>query len=487
MTEQHVQSEPALFVIFGGTGDLAKRKLLPALANIDHEGCLADRSKIVAVGRSPMDDEAFRASIGDALARAGFDRDRIRSASRRIHYQALSYGREEDYRALAKRLQELGRDMPANHAFYMALPPQAFARTAAGLGAVGLNGNEHGWTRLVVEKPFGEDLASARKLNRLLHEHFDERQIYRIDHFLGKETVQNLLVFRLANAFIESSWNRERIEAIQISVAEHIGIGKRSQYYNRAGAIRDMVQNHLTQLLTLVAMEVPISFSADAIRSEKIKVLHAIQPLGPESAVRGQYTAGSVDGANVPGYREEDGVPIDSTTETFVAMRVCIDSWRWQGVPFYLRTGKRMPASSTQIAVRFRKAPVRFFKQYGCVSDTHDVLTITLQPEQGFTFYLGIKRPGTPLELERIPLSFRYDQCFGGVLRDAYQTLLLDVLVGDQTLFVHADEVEASWRVYAPLLDEPIAPRPYPAGTWGPHDADRFAIPETDIWQRSTV
>jgi glucose-6-phosphate 1-dehydrogenase len=368
----------------------------------------------------------------------------------------------------------------------MSLPPRAFPPTAAGLGEAGLHRSE-GWTRLVVEKPFGKDLATAQELNRLLHEHFQERQIYRIDHYLGKETVQNLLVFRLSNAFIESSWNRERIEAVQITVGEDLGVGTRAEYYDHAGALRDMVQNHLTQLLTLVAMEVPTSFSADAIRNEKIKVLHSLRPLRDENVVRGRYTAGNVRGELVGGYLDEPGVPADSRTETFIAMKMFVDSWRWQGVPFYLRTGKCMPHKTTQIAVRFRAAPVSFFEQYGCTADTHDVLTITLQPNEGFAFYLDIKRPGSPLRLERIPLRFHYDEHFEGTMPDAYQTLLLDVLNGDQTLFVHAEEVEESWRVYTPLIESPPPVVDYAAGTWGPPEAESLAIPEKDLWQRSKV
>ena len=336
----------------------------------------------------------------------------------------------------------------------MSLPPRAFDPTVGGLARAGLNGGP-GWTRLVVEKPFGKDLESARELNSRVHEHFDESQVYRIDHYLGKDTVQNLLVFRFANAFIESNWNRERIEAVQITVAEDLGVGTRAGYYDHSGALRDMVQNHLTQLLTLVAMEVPTSFSAEAIRNEKIKVLKSIQPLDIDNVVRGRYTRGEVRGETIPGYLESEGVADDSTTETFVALKMFVDSWRWQGVPFFLRTGKCLPRKTTQITVRFRRAPVSFFNRMGCDADTSDVLTITLQPNEGFTFYLDIKKPSSSLEIERIPLRFRYDTHFEQTMPDAYRTLLLDVLKGDQTLFVHADEVEESWRVYKPLIETP--------------------------------
>ena len=486
MTE--LTTEPSLFVIFGGTGDLSLRKLLPALCRLDAAGNLAPSFRIIAAGRSVVDESAFRATARDALGRTGLDNADIEKTVARIHYQALGNGSAEDYRRLGERLETLGRkhSIPPNHTFYMSLPPRAFQPTVRGLGEAKLN-RSAGWTRLVVEKPFGRDVASAHELNDAIHEYFDEEQTYRIDHYLGKETVQNLLVFRLANAFIESAWNRERVEAVQITVSEQLGVGTRASYYDHAGALRDMVQNHLTQLLTLVAMEVPSSFSARAIRHEKIKVLRSLRPIGVDDVVRGQYTAGEVGGRRLAGYLDEPHVPADSQTETFIALRVFVDSWRWQGVPFYLRTGKCMPHKSTQIAVRFRGAPVAFFQQYGCSQDTHDVLTLTLQPHEGFAFYLDIKRPGAPLNLERIPLRFDYEGHFDGGMPDAYQTLLLDVLEGDQTLFVHADEVEESWRTYAALLEAPPPVHSYTAGTWGPDAADALAIPERDLWQRLNV
>ena len=485
------KADPSLFVIFGGTGDLSRRKLLPALARNQAEGHLSDRFRVVVVGRSPMEDEAFRSVAREALTEySGLGNADIEDAVMRLHYHTLGDGDEAGFRGLADRLERLGNDhdLPPNRTFYLSLPPRAFNPAIEGLGAVGLNaGSRNGWTRLVVEKPFGRDLASAVELNRDVHEYFDESQIYRIDHYLGKETVQNLLVYRLANAFIESSWNRERIEAVQISVSEDLGVGSRAEYYDHSGALRDMVQNHLTQLLTLVAMEVPTSFSAAAIRNEKIKVLKSIRPLTHESVVRGQYTRGTVRGEEIPGYLESEGIPEDSTTETFVALKMHVDSWRWQGVPFYLRTGKGMPHKTTQIAVRFRPAPVRFFQGMGCQGGSHDVLTITLQPHEGFALYLDIKKPGAPMRLERVPLRFKYDDHFGYGIPDAYQTLLLDVLRGDQTLFVHGDEVEESWRVYQPLLDDSPRPHDYAAGTWGPTAAEGFAIPEIDLWQRQNV
>ena len=481
-------TEPALFVIFGGAGDLSRRKLLPAIAHLEAEGQLHERLRVVAVGLQPQADEDFRQVASEALGNAGLDRDVVERCIARLHYHHIGDGTAEDYRNLRKRLEALRQnyDIPPNVVFYLSLPPRAFADTAAGMGQAGLN-RSAGWTRLIVEKPFGRDPASAQALNARIHEYFSEDQIYRIDHYLGKETVQNLLVFRLGNAFIESSWNRDRIEAVQITVAEDLGVGTRGAYYDQAGALRDMVQNHLTQLLTLVAMGVPTRFSAEAIRHEKIKVLQSLRPLNKDDVVYGQYTAGEIRGAPIPAYLASEAVPSDSPTETFAALSVYVDTWRWQGVPFYLRTGKCMPHKTTQIAIRFRPAPVSFFRSLGVDQDTHDVMTITLQPNEGFAFYLDIKKPGSPLSLERIPLCFGYEEHFRTALPDAYETLLLDVLEGDQTLFVHADEVEASWSFYASLLEKPPKAYPYAAGTWGPSEADMLAIPETDLWQQPGV
>ena len=366
----------------------------------------------------------------------------------------------------------------------MSLPPEAFPDTVSGLGEAGLNKRDDlGWTRLVVEKPFGRDLATAQELNELIHRYFSEKQVYRIDHYLGKETVQNLLVLRLGNGLIESAWNRERIESVQITVAETLGIGSRAGYYDTAGALRDMVQNHLAQLLSLVAMEVPGSLDADAIRFEKIKALRSIVPIrsGAGRARPVRRRAPSPASAWRATSRKR-ACPTSSHTETFVALEVFVDSWRWQGVPFFLRTGKRMPRRMTQIAVRFREAPVSFFRKLGCNDDTADILLITLQPDEGFALYLDIKVPGDPFQINRIPLRFSYKERFD-VVPEAYKTLLQDVMEGDQTLFVHANEVEESWRLFMPLIENPPRVRPYAAGTWGPREADPLAILDTEIWQ----
>ncbi|MBL4685834.1 MAG: glucose-6-phosphate dehydrogenase [Nannocystaceae bacterium] len=479
-------SEGSIFTIFGATGDLSRRKLLPALYRSHAAGLIDPRVRILGVSRQDLNDESFRALAAESLSAAGIEGDAVPAFLARLHYFATPSGNPDNFTRLKETLLELGRsrNIPENYCFYLSLPPRVFGPTIAGLGSVGLNvSNEKGWTRVIVEKPFGTDLDTARKLNATIHEHFTEEQIYRIDHYLGKETVQNLLVFRLANAFIESSWNRERVESVQITVGESLGVGSRAGYYDQSGALRDMLQNHITQLIALVAMEVPTSFSADAIRYEKLKVLRSIRPIESSDVIRGRYTAGTIDGEKVKGYLEEDGVPADSETETFLAVKMGIDSWRWQGVPFYIRTGKRMPVKTSQIAVRFRGAPVRYFERLGCSQDIADVLTITLQPNEGFAFHFDIKVPGNPLRLEKVPLRFFYGDHFHGVMPDAYQTLLLDVLEGDQTLFVHGDEVEESWRVYQRLLDAPPPVHDYAAGTWGPQAADALAIPETELWQ----
>ncbi len=365
--------------------------------------------------------------------------------------------------------------------FYLALPPAGFADAARGIAAAGL-ARSNGWNRLVVEKPFGRDLASARALNASLHEGWSENQLYRIDHYLGKETVQNLLVFRFANALFESLWNRDHIESVQITVAEDIGIGDRAGYYDRSGVVRDMMQNHLAQLLTLVAMEPPSRLDAAAIRSEKVKVLESVRPPAPSELVRGQYLKGAVGGKPVPGYLEEKDVPPRSETATFAAIRLEIDNWRWLGVPFFLRTGKRLASRVTEVVLNFREPPVALFERFEACRPQSDTLVLRLQPDEGFSLYFDVKKPGASLELARQPLDFRYAEAFGP-LPEAYETLLLDVLEGDQTLFVHSAEVEEAWRLFTPLLESPSRLHPYQAGSWGPPEADRIVEGASLPWR----
>jgi len=475
---------PSLFIIFGGTGDLARRKLLPALARLAATGRLGHCHVVGVTRETDHDDHSYRKLVAECLANAGLDQATQHAlCAEHLHYQTIGDGSEADFRALSDRLLALESEhgLEQNRTFYLSLPPQAFTPTMQGLASVGLNESE-GYTRLVVEKPFGRDLPSAQALNQVTHQYFREDQLYRIDHYLGKETVQNLLVFRFANTIFESLWNRDRVASVMITVSEELGLGTRAGYYDGIGALRDMVQNHLTQLLTLVAMEPPGSFSAEAIRYEKIKVLRSMAPINPGKVIRGQYDHGHVRGEPVCGYLDEEGIPMDSTTETFIAMELEVDNWRWKGVPFYLRSGKRLGAKSSQVAVSFRDVPVSLFQSMGAKLDTSDVLLITLQPDEGFSVHLDVKAPGDPFRTKQIPLAFSYADRFDDI-PPAYQTLLLNVMNGDQTLFVHADEVEHSWRLYTPLLDNPPIIHRYRAGSWGPREADHLAIEQTHLWQ----
>jgi glucose-6-phosphate 1-dehydrogenase len=367
---------------------------------------------------------------------------------------------------------ERENDLSGNRVFNLALPIFALQKTLTNLGEQGLN-KSPGWTRIILEKPFGRDLKSAKELNHIVHQYFDESQIYRIDHYLGKETVQNLLIFRFANAFFEHLWSREHIESVEITVAETVGLEGRT-YYERTGALRDMVQNHLTQLLTLVAMEVPATFQTIDIRNEKVKVLRQISPIQVEDVVFGQYSAGEINGKKVVGYLGEQGIPADSTTETFVRLKLKIANWRWKGVPFYIRTGKRMSRKLTQIVINFHCAPVSLFQPFNSTCSIEpNSLIITLQPEEGFDLKFQVKAVGQPITLSTQLLHFRYAEVFGA-LPEAYETLLQSVLIGDQTLFVRYDEVERSWQIYDQLLKEEIPIKPYRAGTWGPNYAEKY-------------
>jgi glucose-6-phosphate 1-dehydrogenase len=475
------------FAIFGGTGDLARRKLLPALAVLRRHNFLCGDCVVLGLARDTgMDDESYRALVREAVAKAeGMPLEDVdRWLEQSIFYEGTGDGRAEDFERLRARIEELerARGIPPNRAFYLAIPPGAFPATIEGLGNAGLN-QSSGWTRIVIEKPFGRDLNSARELNRLVHRWYDESQAYRIDHYLGKETVQNLLVFRFANAIFESLWNRDHVESVQITVAEELGIERRAAYYDKAGAIRDIVQSHATQLVSLVAMDVPAHMSADAIRREKVKALEQVRPIAPEDVVLAQYARGMLDGKEVVGYREEPGVPRDSRTETYAAIKLDVDSWRWQGVPFYVRTGKRLPQRLTEIVVKFRRPPVWLFQPMGGAEVHRNTLRLVIQPREGFELYFHVKAPGKPLRLDRLPLDFYYEERYPE-LPEAYQTLLVDVLEGDQTLFVHADEVEAAWRLFTPLLGSRSPIVEYPAGSWGPAEADELLARQDEKWSR---
>ncbi|MBT8192190.1 MAG: glucose-6-phosphate dehydrogenase [Acidimicrobiia bacterium] len=474
--------EPTLFVIVGGAGDLTRRKLLPAIADIAEKNGCQDKFHVLAVGRSAQDDEEYRAWARESLALAGLSPEAISAwCDTSVHY--VSNAEEAGgWQAVADKVAaiESANDLPGNRAFYLAIPPRVFPPVIEALAEVGLN-RSPGFTRLVIEKPFGNSLETARSLNELVHARFEEHQVYRIDHYLGKETVQNLLVFRFANALFENSWNRSLVRSVEITVGEHLGLETRAGYYDQAGAFRDMIQNHVTQVLTLVAMEPPVKLDADAIRDEKVKVLRSVVPIAADDVVFGQYVGGLIDDETVPGYLEEPGVAENSVTETAVSLRLFIDNWRWQGVPFYLRTGKRFPERLTQIVVRFREPPVCLFEVDGTCEVHSDAIVITLQPNEGFELLFDVKAPEEDMRLQTVPLDFRYDAAFGS-LPDAYETLIEDIVLGDQTLFVRSDEVEAAWSLYQPILDNPPMPEHYAAGTWGPPGSTKLPYDTGDRW-----
>ena len=479
--------DPHLFVIFGATGDLAGRMLLPALYQVSTTlPTNPPPFRVLGCARHPIPERTFRQNSLRWLVEArAAPRAKLREWTERfLFFQSLGKETEEEYRALAVRIAALEKatHLPGHRVFYLALPSESVPPAIEALGRAGLNQGP-GWTRLVVEKPFGYDLASAETLNRQIHTRFPESSVYRIDHYLGKETVQNLIVFRFANMLFESVWSRDRVDHVEITVAEDLGVEDRATYYDHSGALRDMVQSHLTQLLALTAMEVPASLDADQVRNEKVKVLRSIEPIRPEDVVRGQYQAATVDGKPFAGYRQEPGVRPRSPTETYVALKLRINSWRWHGIPFFLRTGKRLPTKRTEIIVHFRSPPVWFFGGRHSPEITANRLTITLQPDEGFELAFEIKRPGHAIRLETHRLHFQYSEAFGP-LANAYQTLILDIMRGDQTLFVRADEVEEAWRVYAPILAHPPRLQPYPAGTWGPAAADRLIQSGGHRWSK---
>ncbi len=471
------RTEPCLFVIIGATGDLARRKLFPALFQLMEDGLLSSRCRILGVARDErMTGERFRALARLALKGLSSATRIRRWCASVLHYQTIAETTADGYRQLAGRIAQLDRlhGLGGNRVLYLALPPAAVESTIEALGAAGL-ARSRGFTRLVIEKPFGHDLASARRMNALAHRYFDETQIYRIDHYLGKESVQNLLAFRFGNALFEQAWNRDHIASVAINVAEELGVEKRAASYEQTGALRDMVQNHLTQLLTLTAMEVPAAFNADSIRFEKVKVLRSVAPIRPSAVVFGQYGPGRIRRKRLLGYRQEPGVAQASITETFVAMRLAIDNWRWQGVPFYLCTGKRLARRSTVITIGFRSPPVALFRSVdGCATHAN-ALAITLQPNEGFDLSFEVKSPGEQFTLQTQHMDFRYAEVFGDSLASGYDTLLLDVVQGDQTLFVHADETEASWRLYTPLIGKVRPLHFYAAGSTGPSAVAQLA------------
>jgi glucose-6-phosphate 1-dehydrogenase len=487
-------------VIFGASGDLARRKLVPALFDLHQEKVLPDGFAVLGVSRTPHTDASFRERLlAAAREEAGerFDAPGWETFASRLFYHPGDILDAEGFPALRDRVRSLcgERGIPGNLLFYLSLAPKHYAAAVRGIGASGLSRPEEplpGFRRVVIEKPFGSDLASARALSGDVSAVFRERQIFRIDHYLGKETVQNLLVFRFGNGIFEPLWNRNYIDHVQITAAEAIGVGSRGDYYDGAGAVRDMLQNHLLQLLALVAMEPPISLSAEDVRDEKLKLLRSVEPVPPdrlgEMCVRGQYTAGPVRGEAVPAYRSEAGVPAGSLTETYVAARFTVDNWRWGGVPFFLRSGKRLAGRATEIAIRFRPAPYRLFEHTACGQMESNQLVLNIRPDEGIFLQFGAKFPGPSICVQPVQFRFSYEQAFGEKSPPAYGRLLLDAMLGDATLFPRQDIVEVSWELLEPYLDR-WRENPgrdlyfYPAGSWGPREADELLAREGRQWR----
>jgi glucose-6-phosphate 1-dehydrogenase len=491
-------ADPCVMVIFGFTGDLTRRKLIPALYNLASQQLLSREFAVIGVGRTPMSDDDARKKVTDDFKRFAtvpIDADLWESFVRRISYISGDFDNPETYEKLKQTLARVDQEHEAhgNYFFYMAAAPKYFGDVIERLSKVGLMAEENShWRRVIVEKPFGHDLDSAKALNQQLLKVVSEKQIYRIDHYLGKETVQNILALRFANGIFEPIWNRRYIDHVQISVAETVGVEQRGDYYDTAGALRDMVPNHIMQLITLTAMEPPNSFEANAVRDEQAKILHAIQPFSNEDVlsktVRGQYGDGTMDNERVPGYRSEHGVPPDSRTETFVAMRLLIDNWRWAGVPFYLRTGKRLPGRNTHVVIQFRRAPFMLFRETQVENMMPNQLVLHIQPEEGISLRFAAKTPGTTMQLGEVNMDFQYSDYFGVNSSTGYERLLHDCMIGDATLFQRADMVEAGWSIVNPVLDvwKALPPRDfpnYPAGTWGPKEAEELMERDGRRWR----
>jgi glucose-6-phosphate 1-dehydrogenase len=490
---------PCTMVIFGASGDLTRRKLVPALYNLALERLLPQEFTVVGVSRTDESDDEFRKRMREAVdefSRSGKARPATWDGfAQGMYYIPGDTKNPETFRKLKDELEKLdgARGTQSNRIFYLSTPPGIFNEIIEGLGAAGLNQSEHGFARIIIEKPFGRDYDSARELNETIAKVFDERSVFRIDHYLGKETVQNLLVLRFANGIFEPIWNRNYIDHVQVTVAESIGIEGRGGYYETAGALRDMLQNHLMQLMTLVAMEAPATIDADGVRDEKVKVLRSIRPLchgGPvRDVVRGQYGPGWVEGEHVVGYREEPDVSPTSATETYVAARLFVDNWRWADVPFYLRTGKSMPRKVSEIAVQFRQAPHLAFAGQAVSEFRPNVLVMRIQPDEGMSLTIGAKVPGSTMRIRPVNLDFSYGASFLVEPPEAYERLLLDCMLGDQTLFKRRDEVEEGWRTFQCVLDawaqdhEPPHFPNYEAGTWGPIEADRLIERDGRRWR----
>jgi glucose-6-phosphate 1-dehydrogenase len=500
-------AEPCTMIICGATGDLTERKLAPALYNCFLDGFLPPEFTGVGFARRDWTDDQFRdhllAGINKYSRNHPVKPEIWDSIAPTIEYHRGDFNDPTAYVELAKRLDRIDRDRgtAGNRLFYLAVPPSLYPEIVshlnhAGLAASGdarVTGSKRGWTRVIVEKPFGYDLESARTLNRVIADVFAEDQIYRIDHYLGKETVQNLSVFRFGNGLFEPIWNRRYIDSVQITVAETVGVEGRGEFYDQTGAMRDVVQNHGFQLMAMFAMEPPVEFGPEDLRDEKLKVLRAVKPMAPSdvatNVVRGQYVSGWVEGERISSYRDAPEVAPDSQTETFVALKLAIDSWRWAGVPFYLRTGKVLPSRVTEIAVQFRRAPLALFNRAGVPQIDPNVLAIRVQPDEGILLRFGAKVPGQGLQIRNVNMDFRYGSSFAVDSPDAYETLLIDAMIGDASLFTRGDEVERAWQILQPILDAAASGEGgplhfYAAGTWGPPAADELLERDGRAWRK---
>ena len=482
--------DPCAIVIFGASGDLARRKIFPALYSLALRGLLPERVGIVGVARTVQTSKQWAAEMKQAVkehARDELRADVWNDLAAGIRYVAADFGADKGEDAVVEALRDLDetRGTEGNRLYYLAVPPAAFESIVTDLGE---RRSSEGWTRLIVEKPFGHDAESARRLNEILLAHFSENEIFRIDHYLGKETVQNMLALRFANGIFEPIWNRQFIDHVQITVAESMGIEGRAGFYEKAGAMRDIFQNHLLQLVALTAMEPPIDFTADSVRNEKVKVLKSLHTPGPKSVVRGQYGRGFVEGEAVPGYREEEGVASDSTTDTFVAAKLYVDNWRWADTPFYVRAGKRLARRETTIAIQFQRAPHPPFAEIAGDGLRPNVLLIHVQPDEGVSLAIGAKVPGAGMSIRTVHMDFLYGGAFRTGLPEAYERLILDCMLGDATLFTRADEVDEQWALVDSIVaawkrDNPSFPN-YEAGTWGPRSADDLLHRDGRSWRR---
>jgi glucose-6-phosphate 1-dehydrogenase len=488
--------------IFGASGDLTKRKLIPALYNLALEKRLPERLAVVGYARSDMTHEAFRDKMRDAVkefSRTGLNDENVwQEFAKTLYYVRGGYEENDGYENLKQFIENFDRNSRVlpSRVFYLAMPPDLYGTVIERISAVGLAPKEtdiEPRTRVIIEKPFGTDLQTARELNRRVHEALGEKQIYRIDHYLGKETVQNIMVLRFANAVFEPIWNRRYVDHVQITAAESVGVENRGGYYEDAGVVRDMFQNHLLQLLCLTAMEPPVGFHADAVRDEKGKLLQAVRLIAPEevstAAVRGQYNAGKVEDKVVPGYREEPGVAKDSTTVTYAAIKLAIDNWRWEGVPFYLRSGKRMAKRVTEIAIQFKRPPMLLFKSSAVEDVSPNVLVMRIQPDEGISLTFEVKPPGPDITVSPLSLDFNYSESFGNSSPEAYETLLEDCIEGDSTLFTRHDWVEWAWALMDPIIQVWGLSKPknfpnYEAGSWGPREANDFMQRDGRKWRR---